>query len=134
MRILVATDGSECSYQAVRQLLTLVHHTHHYIKALYVMPLLTIGRNVAYLENELEAEGMTALSTVRAIFSQAAIEIEAEIRQGIPADTILEVARNGKYDLIVMGHRGRGGFREMLLGSVSKTITRNAPCSVLIGR
>ena len=134
MRVLITTDGSECSFEAARIFVRLTHATHNQITALYVLPLLTIGRATEYLQIEQEREGQTALNTVRSIFNEVALPIETELRQGIPMNTILEVARNGKYELIVMGHHGRGGFREYLLGSVSKSIVRNAPCAVLIGK
>ncbi|MDH7481733.1 MAG: universal stress protein [Armatimonadota bacterium] len=134
MRVLVCTDGSEFSYEAARQFIKLTHGTRHDILVLYVMPLLTIGRDTSYLEIQEEREGRAALNTVKNIFDEVAIPIKTEIRQGIPADTIVQVAREGNFDLIVMGHRGKGGFREFLLGSVSKHIIQNAPCSVLVAR
>lgn len=134
MRVLIATDGSECSYEAARQFIRLTHATRHEIMVLHVMPRLTLGRDTAYLQIEEEREGRVALNTVKSIFDDVAIPVETEMRQGIPANTILEVARRDNYDLIVIGHRGRGGFRELLLGSVSKTIVHDAPCSVLIVR
>jgi nucleotide-binding universal stress UspA family protein len=134
MRVLVATDGSECSYAAARLFIRLVHATHCEIKALYVIPLLPLGRDTGFLEIEEEREAMGALNTVRTIFSQVGLSIQTEIRQGIPADTILEVAEKENFDLIVIGHHGRGGFKEFLLGSVSKVVAHKATCSVLIGR
>jgi len=134
MRVLIATDGSECSYEAARQFIKLTHAMRHHITVIHVMPLLMVGRDAAYLQIEEEREGLAALNTVKSIFDDVAIPVETEMKQGIPANTILEVARQGDYDLIVIGHRGRGGFRELLLGSVSKTIVHNSPCSVLIGR
>ena len=134
MRVLIATDGSESSYEAARQFIKLTHGARHQITALHVIPLLTIGRDTGYLEIEEGREGLAALNTVKSIFGDVAIPVETELKQGIPASTILETAQVGNFDLIVIGHRGRGGFREMLLGSVSKTIVHNAPCSVLIVR
>ncbi|MDI6827729.1 MAG: universal stress protein [Armatimonadota bacterium] len=134
MRVLICTDGSEFSYEAARQFIRLTHGTRHDILALYVMPLLTIGRNTSYLEIQEEREGRAALNAVKNIFDEVAIPIKIEIRQGIPAETIIQVAHEGKFDLIVIGHKGKGGFREFLLGSVSKHIVQNAPCSVLVGR
>lgn len=134
MRVLVATDGSEYSYEAARQFIRLTHAMRHHIKILHVIPLLTLGRDVAYLEIEEEREGLAALNTVKSIFDEVAVLVETEMRQGIPANTILEIAREGNYDLIVIGHRGHGGLGEFLLGSVSKTVVHDAPCSVLVGR
>lgn len=134
MRVLIATDGSEYSYEAARDFINLSHTPRHEITILYVLPLLMVGRDPSYTELELQREGYQALNTMKSIFDETAIPVETELRQGIPANTILEVARDGEFDLIVIGRRGRGGFREYLLGSVSKTVIQNAPCSVLIGK
>lgn len=57
-----------------------------------------------------------------------------QIRQGRPATEILNCARTIQAGLIAVGHRGVGGVRELLLGSVSTAIARYAPCSVLVAR
>ncbi len=56
------------------------------------------------------------------------------VRQGSPAAEILACARMVQAGLIAVGHRGSGGMRELLLGSVSTAISRYAPCSVLVAR
>lgn len=134
MRVLIATDGSVDSLEAARQFARLTHGHKHQVTILYVMPVLTIGRRDAYMLSEQEAEGLSALNAVKAIFDGHGSDIETMIRQGTPADAIIEIARDGGYELIVIGSKGKGGFREMLLGSVTKTILNSAPCSVLIGR
>jgi len=57
-----------------------------------------------------------------------------QVRQGRPATEILNCARTIQAGLIAVGHRGIGGMRELLLGSVSTAIARYAPCSVLVAR
>ncbi len=54
--------------------------------------------------------------------------------KGHPAAAILRVAREEKTGIIVMGHRGQGGFEAMLLGSVSGRVAQHAPCPVLVAR
>lgn len=50
---------------------------------------------------------------------------------GPPARTILETARKGRHDLIVMGTHGRTGLSHMVLGSVAEKVVRQAKCPVL---
>lgn len=54
---------------------------------------------------------------------------------GAPAEEIPRFAREGKYDVIVMGTRGQGG-REWWsgLGSVAQAVVRGAPCTVVVVR
>jgi len=51
-----------------------------------------------------------------------------------PVDLITEYAKKHSVDLIVMGTRGRGGFKRLLLGSVASGVVTNAKCSVLVVR
>jgi nucleotide-binding universal stress UspA family protein len=53
---------------------------------------------------------------------------------GDPVDVIIEVARSRGYDHIVMGNRGLSPVQELLLGSVSEKVTREAHCPVTIVR
>jgi nucleotide-binding universal stress UspA family protein len=62
-------------------------------------------------------------------FQAHARVVEAEIRTGI-----LDAATEWKADLIVLGSHGEKGLRQFFLGSVSESIARHAPCSVLIVR
>lgn len=57
-----------------------------------------------------------------------------ELRTGHPVDTITALARRTNADLIVLGTRGRAGFKGMLIGSVAERVVRYAPCPVLVVR
>jgi nucleotide-binding universal stress UspA family protein len=46
----------------------------------------------------------------------------------------VQIARTSGADLIILGSRGHGKLEELLLGSVSDAVVREAPCSVLIVR
>lgn len=54
------------------------------------------------------------------------------VETGDPGETIPRFAAAGRYDLIVLGSRGLGGFERMLLGSVSHEVVQNADCAVLV--
>jgi nucleotide-binding universal stress UspA family protein len=60
----------------------------------------------------------------------AGVEIERVLRQGQPAEVLVELARDA--DLLVIGSRGLGGFRGLLLGSVGQQCAQHAPCPVVI--
>lgn len=73
-----------------------------------------------------------------AAVQQARAELRERLAQrteaGDPLLTIIEVAREGKYDLIVIGTHGRIGRLHALVGSVTEALVRNAPCPVLTVR
>jgi nucleotide-binding universal stress UspA family protein len=49
---------------------------------------------------------------------------------GLPAEEILNAAQGA--DMIVVGSRGAGGFRRLLMGSVSSQVTHHACCPVVV--
>ena len=51
--------------------------------------------------------------------------------RGGPWHTIVEAAKSGRYDLIVVGTHGRTGLPRVLLGSVAENVVRHAHCPVL---
>lgn len=60
------------------------------------------------------------------------LKVSTELAEGPPSDKIIETAREGNFDIIVMGSRGHGGIKEFFLGSVSSKVTSEANCPVLI--
>ena len=60
------------------------------------------------------------------------IEKEAFSETGSPAVVILDFATSNNADLIVMGSRGLGIVKGVLLGSVSQYIVEQARCPVLV--
>jgi nucleotide-binding universal stress UspA family protein len=59
-------------------------------------------------------------------------DVECHIEPGYPPTRILESAANWRADLIVLGRQGRGGLEDFLVGSVSKNVTQEAVCDVLL--
>ena len=60
------------------------------------------------------------------------IELETIAAEGQPAHVLLQVSEGA--DLLVVGSRGLGGFRELVLGSVSQQCAQHASCPVVIIR
>ena len=60
------------------------------------------------------------------------IEVTVEVRKGKPAAALVQGATDD--DLVVVGTRGRGGFRGLLLGSVTQTVLEVSPGAVLVTR
>ncbi|MDF2564158.1 MAG: hypothetical protein K0Q53_553, partial [Massilibacillus sp.] len=62
----------------------------------------------------------------------ANIKAEGFSETGSPAVVILDVAANENSDLIVMGSRGLGVVKGVLLGSVSQHLVEQAKCPVMV--
>jgi nucleotide-binding universal stress UspA family protein len=65
---------------------------------------------------------------------QVGAPVAAKVLPGEPAAEVVQFAREGAFDLVVVATHGRHGVRRLLLGSVAERIAREAPCSVLVAR
>jgi nucleotide-binding universal stress UspA family protein len=92
----------------------------------------TLSAAVAAVEAErraaLEAELAAAAKSVRLP------AVETSVVSGAPADMIVRDIERSGTDVVVLGARGLGGVRRLLLGSVSEAVLTHAACSVLIVR
>ena len=62
----------------------------------------------------------------------AGFATEGRVADGEPRETLIEVAKRERADLIVVGSQGRTGISKLMLGSVSSHVVTHAPCSVLV--
>lgn len=65
---------------------------------------------------------------------EAGIELKTLMRPGHPAKTVVAVAKEGNFDLVLVGHTGLSGVWAAFLGTTAEKVSRHAPCSVLIVR
>ncbi|CAG9621716.1 universal stress protein [Sutcliffiella rhizosphaerae] len=74
------------------------------------------------------------LNEIHAILSNERLEAPVEVLQGDPAKSICNFANTHESDLIIIGSRGLGGLKKLILGSVSDKVTNTAECPVLIAK
>jgi len=60
------------------------------------------------------------------------LTIKTDIRTGHAVEQILTYLKGNNCDMVILGRTGKGGIEELLAGSVSRGITRYAPCTVTI--
>ena len=138
-KILIATDGSEYTKEAVKKGLSLAKMLDAEVIGLYVVdvsPIIPIPLDessfpmVDFLRNE----GEEVLEKLRKEAENVGIKIKTIKKEGIPADEIIETAKEEDVDLIVIGSFGRSALEKLLLGSVAEKVIRHAPCPVLVIR
>lgn len=142
-KILAPTDGSAKSDLAVQEGVRLAKVLDSEIVVFHVVPeipaILTpyagrMGESVRGLVEEMESSGAEILKNAEAKYSKEGLQLKTKISRGDAATGICNEAKDGRYDLIVMGSRGLGEIKGFLLGSVSGRVVRHAGCSVLIIR
>ena len=83
----------------------------------------------------LHERASAALDAAKAIAVAAGVTPKLDLETGVsPEEIIVDIARKGGFDLIVLGTRGKKGVSKLLLGSVSSRVAAEAPCSVLVVR
>lgn len=84
--------------------------------------------------SELRRQAECVIEEARARLAKRWPTATARIVEGDPRTALLDAAVASSADLIVLGARGLGAAASMLLGSVSVSVARHAPCSVLVCR
>ena len=79
---------------------------------------------------EVDAEMALAAAIQKAIGAEAATAVKRQVACDLPARALLDAAEDA--DLLVVGARGLGGFRSLLLGSVSEECLHHATCPMAI--
>ena len=139
-RILVATDGSEHAGRALREAIDLAKCSNARLTVMSVAPrpsTLMVGGPVVppldwvAMEEAIEAEHRSVLDAAVHEVPED-VSVERLLAHGSPATAILEQARKGRHDLIVLGSRGHGDMGSMLLGSVSHRVLHDSRVPVLI--
>lgn len=71
---------------------------------------------------------------IRELLAQERVEAPVEILFGDPAKTICKFAESQNHDLIIIGNRGLGGLKKLILGSVSDKVVNSSTCPVLVAK
>jgi len=138
-KILVATDASEYSRQALKSALELARKFHSEVELLFVMykprayAVNLLEEDVNWLE-QIEQEGELAIQATLEGIDITDVTVIKKIVQGKPANMILREIENENIDLVVMGSHGYGAIAGAILGSVSQSVLHGAKCSVLIAK
>ena len=138
--IVVGIDASDQSLRAldwaVEQSVA-EHRTLTLVHALHVVPQSFMDAAIVYqqdAETRLRAEGQQVLDDAVAEVERIApnVEIDQVLRISDPRAVLLELSHDAA--MVVLGSRGRGQVRSLLLGSVGTALVRHAHCPVVVHR
>lgn len=143
-KVLVAVDGSKNSLRALGFAVDLAEKYSasvgivnvFQLPAVYMSPdepFVYSGSRAAFI-NDLRRrqEETLAKAANEAKRLKPSLEVATELRNGEPAAQIVEAAKEGSFDVIVVGHRGLSRLSEVFLGGVSEKVAHLASCAVVI--
>ncbi len=133
--ILLAFDGSEYSKMALQYAKTLAER---FEATLWLVHIFTHTSDLLGYEDyekfysKRKAGGQTLLDEALQGLSNTRLDVREELQEGPEAESILNIAKNCQADLIVMGTRGHGTLKGLLVGSVSRKVIHHSSCPVMV--
>jgi nucleotide-binding universal stress UspA family protein len=117
-RILVGTDGSKTAAKAVDRAVQVAKAS---------------GASLTILTAARADRGATVVEAESARHAGAGIAIDTKVVDTDAVSALIEQARDGRVDLLVVGNKGMTGIsRFFSIGSVPNKISHHLPCSLLI--
>ena len=135
--ILLGVDGSEHSLHAAQKAAALAICTEADLCIVVAHPTVPAYLGEPNFQDAIVArlmESKKIMDEAIAAVGEIPGEVRTEILEGSAAEVVLNVANVRDIDLIVMGSRGHGKLRGLLLGSQSQKVLHHAPCPVMIVR
>jgi len=140
-RILVPVDFSDTAKKALQYAVPFAKAFDAEVVLLNVMQSYSLPPEIGYVPPELVVSQRDFIASAREELDKwCAREIggrartQVLVREGVPWQEVVTVARETNTDLIVLATHGRTGLKHVLLGSVAERVARHAPCPVLVVR
>lgn len=134
-KILVPLDGSKNSMRGLETAITLARHCGATITGVYAIyaPPHSEFRGVVQVKKAPSKEVKKLMDDAKLLAAQNGIEFKERTVRGEIGYNIVKIAQGkDKFDMIVMGSRGRSSTKEMFFGSVSNYVIHTAKIPVVI--
>jgi nucleotide-binding universal stress UspA family protein len=136
MKLLLPTDGSDYSEGAARFLTHLAFSRDDEITVLHVISwvpfVYDLESHYDSLKQVKQDIAPKILDSAKTILKTLPAKINTEALEGYPEKSIIEAAETSGADLIVMGARGLKGFKQLIVGSVTRSVAISSPKPVLV--
>lgn len=140
-KILVAVDGSENAARAAEVAAAIASNANAELTILYVIDIPVVPTGETYIpfdkiEDKAREEAGKFIPKLESVAKEIGVKTRIEIVDsfGSVVRAITDYADREKIDLLVVGTRGLGGFKRLVLGSVASGLVQYAHCSVLVVR
>jgi nucleotide-binding universal stress UspA family protein len=133
--IILAFDGSEYSQRALEHAKSM---TERYEANLWLVHVFSHTSDLLGYEDfeklyaKRKSAGQAILDKAKKKLGSTTLKVYEELIDGAEAEAILKVAENHQADLIVMGTRGFGAVKGLLVGSVSRKVIHLSTCPVMV--
>lgn len=133
-RVIVGIDGSEHAERALRHAVTEARLRDATLELVLAVqePVMVADPVLVPMppSDQLREQGFALLEEVEQRVDTSGLEVERIVAIGHTANVLCDVAKGA--DLLVVGSRGFGGFRGLLVGSVTQQVVAHSPCPVLV--
>lgn len=145
-KIMIATDGSDCSRLAVDKGIELAQLSEGTVYAVYVVSMdylspidgdsFSMGMDPYWesMQETLKTQGQQAVNYVKGLGEMKGINVEPVLLEGNPSDELIRYAEDNKMDIVIMGTLGKTGLDRLLLGSVAGNVARHSKIPVMVVR
>jgi len=134
-KFLVPLDGSDHSMRALEDAIQIAKKFNGKITLIHVYSVSACRHARIHFDKCVQAlrkVGADILADGKKRVKAEGVQVKTLLKEGHIVEEILKAAREGEFNLIVMGARGMSRIKEILMGSVSDGVTRHAPCPVLL--
>ena len=140
--ILVAVDGSENSTRATKIASVIAHNLNAELTILHIVSFSSAMYSdlapdqLGKIEDQARQEAEKFVASASSIATQEGVTAKTAIAEHMDSVVrgITDYAERNGIDLIVIGTRGLGGFKRLIIGSVASGVVHYAKCSVLVVR
>jgi nucleotide-binding universal stress UspA family protein len=133
--IVAAVDGSEYSHRALAHAKALAQRFGAALRIVHIFPHTSdlLGyEDFEKLFSRRKATGQAVLDEARQQLGEINFSVSEELQEGPEAESIVAIAEKFQADLIVIGTRGLGAIKGLVLGSVSLKVIHYASCAVMV--
>lgn len=138
-KILIAVDDSDCSYKAAQTGFKLAKELGSEVKLVCVVDEKYLIANPEFRTSYVDLYNLH-LEQAEKIVNKISKELGKDCKlstdtpRNNPASAIIDIAKEWKADLVVMGTHGKSGIAKMFLGSTSQYVVRHLPIPCMIVR
>mgnify|MGYP003364930691 CR=1 FL=1 len=136
-KILVAIDGSESGYNALKAAIDLAKqfNSELYLVSVVNTENLPMNVGVSYapgLVSDLEHNANRDLEKGKDIVRAAGLTCQSKLLNGEPREQLVKFPKDNQIDLIVMGKTGTSPFTRVFVGSVTRYVSEHSEINILI--